>query len=397
MSSPKLCRIAFLTPEFPTEIPDGGGVGNYVLKMAKALKELGHIPEVFVSSSEEAGVLTHGGIRVERVSHASGRRWPRFLSRLVVISRMPGHWREPASFYSRAVSFADALERRHRETAFDVVQSADYLACGLTVRRVHGRVHLVRCSNAADLYNEVDGCHSGFDRWRERLECKVMRRADRVYAPSEFIAAHHRARLGIPVQVVRPPAGLEVAPVGEGLEGIPVRYFLHFGNLIKRKGTPWLIAALKLAFELEPSLRMVIVGRGSFNEIGSLLAGLGQNRSKVVVLYPLPKPQLYALIRRAQAVVHPALVDNFPNAVIETLLLGTPVIGTKGASIDELVQDGVNGLLVAAGDTAALAQALATAWRGPWRTGDRVTLGGDIAQAMVPATAIQSFLRLAAP
>ena len=60
-------RIAFITPEFVTDYPDGGGLGNYLYRMGRLLLERGHNVEVFVSGSLEPRILMHDGIRVERV------------------------------------------------------------------------------------------------------------------------------------------------------------------------------------------------------------------------------------------------------------------------------------------------------------------------------------------
>jgi hypothetical protein len=53
--------------------------------------------------------------------------------------------------------------------------------------------------------------------------------------------------------------------------------------------------------------------------------------------------------------------------MIESLMYGVPVIGSRGASIDELVEPGVCGDLVAIGDAEALAEAMLRAWRGESR------------------------------
>jgi len=47
-------RIAFLTPEYPTELPDGGGLGNYLYHLAKLLVEAGHEVEVFIERASSA-------------------------------------------------------------------------------------------------------------------------------------------------------------------------------------------------------------------------------------------------------------------------------------------------------------------------------------------------------
>ena len=42
----------------------------------------------------------------------------------------------------------------------------------------------------------------------------------------------------------------------------------------------------------------------------------------------------------------PSLSDNLPNACLEALLLNGIVIGTRGASFDEIYQDGESGYLI---------------------------------------------------
>ena len=69
------------------------------------------------------------------------------------------------------------------------------------------------------------------------------------------------------------------------------------------------------------------------------------------------------MVAQAEAAVLPSRFDNLPNSVIECLSLGVPVIGTDGASIDELVTSGRDGELVPIGDRAALAAAIVARWR----------------------------------
>ena len=113
------------------------------------------------------------------------------------------------------------------------------------------------------------------------------------------------------------------------------------------------------------------------------------------MLYPLTKPELYAALRRADAAVLPSLVDNLPNTVIESLMMGIPVIGTNGASIDELVQQDVTGELVAPGDVEGLATAMVRVWKGQSKVRKGFSWRGGTADEMRPDSAIESLLRLA--
>ena len=146
---------------------------------------------------------------------------------------------------------------------------------------------------------------------------------------------------------------------------------------------------------MEPSLRMVWVGRGNFNEIAEFQDNLGKHRSKIQILYPLLKPDLYAVLLRADATVIPSAVDNLPNTAIESLTLGVPVIGTRGVSIDELVEDGVTGNLVTAGDVEGLATTMVKFWRGETAVRKGFKWHGRIADEMEPERAVENLLKLA--
>jgi glycosyltransferase involved in cell wall biosynthesis len=384
-------RIAFLTSEFVSDFSDGGGLANYLNRIGQLLVDGGHEVEVFTVSGSEPRVVTHEGMRVERVRPVSMQRLWRTTNRLFAVVRL----RYPGSLYLQARYLAAAMERRHRIAPFDLVQSSDYMAVGLSVRRAKRRIHLLRCSSAADLYNEIDGRNSRSDRWRAELEFTSMRRADLVYAPSRFIAEHLKKRVGVPVEVVRPPFTLEKMPQADLPCGLPGRFLVHFGHLNKRKGTYWLAEALPRAFATEPNLRMVWVGRASCSELSRVLSGLGCHRSKVQVMYPLPKRELYAVLRRAEAAVLPSLVDNLPNTVMESLMLGIPVIGTRGASIDELVEHNVTGELVEPNDVEGLAAALVRVWNGRSRASKGFSWKGHALENMHASTAVDNLLRLA--
>jgi glycosyltransferase involved in cell wall biosynthesis len=73
--------------------------------------------------------------------------------------------------------------------------------------------------------------------------------------------------------------------------------------------------------------------------------------------------ELLAEYRRASALCMPCRVlsddrDGIPNVLVEAMAAGTPVVATAVSGIPELVEDGVNGLLVEPDDPEALADAL---------------------------------------
>lgn len=358
-------RIAFLTNEFVIEKPDSGGLGNYLNRITQALRDLGHQPEVFVSRiyPETPTVVDFNGVRVEHVDVVRNR--PYWWFRRFDQKFLHSPWGGPAEYIGTALALSRALEQRHTVAPFDLVQSSNCGASGLLVRRKRGRRHIARLSSVRDLTFAVDGLLNG---WGARaiiwLEWVSVNRVDLIYAPSQFIADYYRQEKGANIKVLRPPVFLEATPMAEPSIPLPPRYLIHFGSIGDLKGSDVLAAALPLVWQEAPDLQMIWAGperiRGDFARYQRLW---GEKANNIRWVGALPKPELYTVLQRAEAAVLPSRVDNLPNTVIESLMLGVPVIGSNGASIDELVEAGASGALVPIGDHRALAAAMLAVWR----------------------------------
>ena len=160
---------------------------------------------------------------------------------------------------------------------------------------------------------------------------------------------------------MRPPAYIEDQPASEVPFSLPSRFLIHFGQLIKLKGSDLLARALLIAWEKAPDITMVWCGSGWEIESGARCGQLIGSRPLYRTAF---KATVYAVLARAEAAVLPSQVDNLPNTVIESLLFGVPVVGSRGASIDELVEEGRTGYLVRVGDVVSLAEALVRVWQG---------------------------------
>ena len=71
-----------------------------------------------------------------------------------------------------------------------------------------------------------------------------------------------------------------------------------------------------------------------------------------------PRERVIELFRAADATILSSSWENFPHTVVEALAVGTPVLAMEAGGVAEVVEDGINGLLVPAGDTDALADAV---------------------------------------
>jgi glycosyltransferase involved in cell wall biosynthesis len=384
-----------LTPEYPSESSEGGGLGAYVHRMASLLIASGHEPEVFVPTERSSETTTYLGVPVQRVS---ARENHPVLHQLLTIGEgvvRRERLRRVLKWILQAKALAVAQERRHSIAPFSLVQSADYRAAGLFVLRRRERLHAIRCSSSADLYSEFDQDRSKSEALRGYLERLAMRRADVVYAPSRFLAEHFIRVHKMQVRVLRPPGYLESQPSDQLPFPLPNRYFIHFGQLMERKGTEMLARALPLAWSKVPDLTMVWSGVCWHQQTMEKWRTLwGERAEQVHLTGPLPRANLYAVLQGADAAVLPSQVDNLPNTVIESLMFGIPVLGSRGASIDELVEEGRTGHLVALGDVSGLANTLVRMWLKQTPVTKPFVWDSDISREMRPERAVANLIAL---
>jgi glycosyltransferase involved in cell wall biosynthesis len=388
-------RAAFLTPEHISESSDGGGLGVYVHRIARSFLDAGHEAEVFFASKRASETSTFDAVPIHYVNVADNYPSFAYLSKASRQAVWLNNLRGVVEWVLRAKALAAAVERRHAVAPFELVQSTDYMATGLVLDHRNGRVHAVRCSTATDLYSQADGTTGIRQFWRAYLERKAMRRADLRYAPSGYIAEHFQRVHKIDVRVVRPPAYPEAGSVASPPLQLPRRFFLHFGALRERKGTLLLAQALPFAWEKAPGLTMVWSGRADEREFKTWRSLWGRRSNQVHITRPLDRQELYALLKRADAAVLPSQVDNLPNTVIESLMFGIPVVGSRGASIDELIEEGRTGHLVALGDVKGLGEALAMMWLGNSPVAKGFTWDSQVAHEMRPKQAVANLIELA--
>jgi len=386
----KPLRIAFLTPEFVTEMKGEGGLATYTNRITQVLRDMGHEPEVFTLTKTKPEVIDHHGVRVERVEAKNTRliRWLRGLSQFHLQLNLDESLRDIGT----ALGLAHVFSERDREKPFDFVQCSDYGLTGLFVKKRDCRPMLIRCCRARDLYNIVDGLKWSFDNWLVNfLERLNIRRADVAYAPSRFVAEYMRQKHGIRLEVLRPPFFLECQADGE-VPNLPSRFLIHFGLLGVRKGTDLVAKALPIVWREEPEFTMVWAGKELCYPIVRESRKLwGDRAHQVHYLGSIEKSILYSVLKKAEAAVLPSRCDNLPNTVIESLLFGVPVIGTDGASINELLEPGICGELVPIEDASALAHAMIRVWRGERMLNGRPTT----LREMNPRVAAFNLLNLA--
>jgi glycosyltransferase involved in cell wall biosynthesis len=139
------------------------------------------------------------------------------------------------------------------------------------------------------------------------------------------------------------------------------------GKLARNKGHDVAFRALAIAAAREGlPLTYVVLGDGVREaELRSLA---GRLRLPTIFTGLLSPVEVAAALNAADLVVHPSPQEIFPNAVGEAMSCARPVIATDAGGTGELVgRDGSAGVLVAPGDSEALAKALTALVHDPER------------------------------
>jgi glycosyltransferase involved in cell wall biosynthesis len=174
-----------------------------------------------------------------------------------------------------------------------------------------------------------------------------------------------------------PAAPSELTPEQAGISA-KAPLVLAIGRLIAQKDHATLLQAFALVHAGRPEARLAILGWGVLEDETRALAhelGLGD----AVVLPGRIEPR--AWLDRADVFAHTSQWEGFGIVLLEAMLASLPVVATRVSAVPEIVADGQTGLLVEAGDTEAVAAALAALLDDPVRRRTLGKAGRDRARA----------------
>jgi glycosyltransferase involved in cell wall biosynthesis len=136
-----------------------------------------------------------------------------------------------------------------------------------------------------------------------------------------------------------------------GLNGATLAFA---GRLTAQKSLERALEAVAAA----EGVKLVVAGEGPERE---RLEGEARRlgiADRVTFLGAQPRERIVELFNAADATILSSSWENFPHTVVEALAAGTPVLAMEAGGVGEVVVNEVNGLLVSAGDTAALGAAV---------------------------------------
>ena len=354
-------RIGLLSTSFPRAEDDLAG--SFVRGFASALAARGHAIEVLAPAPSEP---IHGeppawpGVSVEWVRYAP-RAWQRSFYGAGVLDNLRS---DPLSALGLAPFVAQlALETRARVQHWDALISHWAVPCALVAGELRGaRPHLA-VLHSADVF-----VLERLPRVMGRLlATRIAQNADSLLCSSRDLRARFLALLA-PLKRAEVAARAHVsamgispvAPLTEyrdalrarlGLDGLTI---LSLGRLIPIKGIEHAIDALP------PDCSLVICGDGPAR------ASMEQRaRGKRVRFMGNVFAQRKAeLLHASDLFVLPSVrlpngrTEGMPQAILEAMEHGLPVIASDVGGVSDVVRSGENGVLVSPADVASLREAI---------------------------------------
>lgn len=137
---------------------------------------------------------------------------------------------------------------------------------------------------------------------------------------------------------------------------IPQDVFLigSIGRLTHQKGFDLLIHAL--TFQPDQNNHLILIGKGEeIDSLRSMAIRLGIKERVHFIGFREDVPKLLSIL---DLYVQPSRYEGMPNTLLEAMAVGCPIVASAVDGINEMIEDGIDGLLVPPDDVDALEKAI---------------------------------------
>lgn len=197
------------------------------------------------------------------------------------------------------------------------------------------------------------------------LEEKTLVRSDAWNASSQFTAdmVQRVHRLASPPHSIIYNA-VDILPDGDRVDTREAGLIVYAGTLTWKKGVISLIHAFNQVCQVYPESRLEVYGKDQVDKNGNskqaILSGLQSDaaRSRTLFAGHVDRSELLKRFKAASVTVFPSYGEAFGFVAVEAMALGCPVIYTRATCGPEIIEDGVDGLLIDPHDPAELAEAI---------------------------------------
>ncbi|KJS80054.1 MAG: glycosyl transferase family 1 [Peptococcaceae bacterium BICA1-8] len=337
-------KILTLTWEYPPRTI--GGLATHVAGLNRALAKkavdvnIVTIGENQENSYEEQGVLVH---------------------------TIPSHFLPSRDFISEILHLNFSLLEKSIKLInewgkVDIIHAHDWLVAfaARTLKHIY-QLPLVSTIHATE-YGRNNGLHTDIQRYISSVEWWLTYESWKVLVCSEAMKSEIANIFQTPqdkVEVVN--NGIDIKKIKISKE-IPrtdyaspdEKIVLFVGRLVPEKGVQVLIEAMPRVLTFEPKTKLLIAGKGPYeNSLKDLVRAKGLE-NRVNFLGFINDEERDVLYRYADCIVFPSLYEPFGIVALEGMVAGSPVVVADTGGLSEIVQHGVNGLKCITGNADSL-------------------------------------------
>lgn len=330
-------RIIFSATRYVSPKKATGGFPAYLYRVSQALIRMGHHP-IIVALGEKQAHFFEDEIEVYLVPKSVVAVENEIIQ--VVLSD-----------FLESYCLCKKIKEICKKEKVDLIQFTSLAATSLCY---YGKIPAVmRLSSYTKTYFST---HQTYSKAKEAalslLERLAAGRCNAVFAPCEITARAFSKDIKRKVYVLETPFFNDVRSYDYSIyqkELVNKKYVLFFGQMYAEKGI-WVIAeALYDFLKINKEHYVVFCGemvqKEKRNVKKEMCKYAGEYADRIIFLSPLPHEQLYPIIQKADFVILPSIMDNFSNACIEAMYFKRVVIGTEGASFEQLITHEKSGLL----------------------------------------------------
>jgi glycogen(starch) synthase len=354
-------RIAYITQEIP---PHAGGIASYIHEAAQCMTARGHEVEIFYIHDRPPTQQLIREIRLNLIQNCGNAQ-------------------------GIPVQFSAAVAKRHLEKPFDVLESPEYQAPALEIRKaLPGLPIVVKLHTCSAILSDLNGWRpSQWQHWRYRFgslrrgldwdppwwyynrqtdrERLLTEDADLIVAPSKAIYNKTKQcwqlrskRIKVIPLPFTPSPSLLTLPITPGSS------ITYFGRLEVRKGVLDLAKALPAVFRRFPEAKIRFAGanlpsdRPGVDMKYRLINILSDWEERVEFIDPIPRESLADLLKSSDICVFPSLWESFGYVCLEAMAAGQAVVASKAGGMAEILEGGKAGLLIPPRKPKAISDAL---------------------------------------
>jgi len=352
-------NICFASLNYPLNGRASSGVGSQVQCLAQSLVKAGHSVSVIdLATNGQNRIVEDRGVKV--YSMRSGNiHW--FAAKLPLVGKVLAL---PIREIEYSIAVWRGIRRAGQTQDIDLIEGTET-----------GALLIPLLSRAIPLIIRLHGERYTFYKNTPRMALKLdvrlsraiqrfaIRRAKLLISPSRAHAEE------IARELRYDPRSLGVVPNCIDLAEIPSgdqatgdgRTVLFVGRLERVKGISLFLEAAQLVMQECPTTRFLVAGANHptlpHAELDQMVRSYSL-QDHVEQLGQVPWQELVSLYQRASVCVVPSHYESFGLAALEAMACGVPVVAARAGGLPEIIEDGMTGLLVTAGDAAALAKAI---------------------------------------